>query len=266
MPKAWSPGNDWVARGVSNTVYSEDGTAVCVGTNAWRSRVVGATLTPDGDPAIHARTTERQTLVPVAGAPTSLACPVGQTTTFDWEENLYVSADLGLVRSTGGNPAATRQAGHPQWDVLFSQWEPLPPADAGTVQATPPRVASAAAGTKVTITYTAPDGGSRDASLTVVVPPGWTPPVTSDAPGCTTASVGTVTTSDQTITVSRLALPPNGQTVIDYGATGGGSCSAADGATAPSEQGAPLWEVGATLTPGGATTILQTSPAIVVTP
>src|SRR5262249_59976694 len=117
----------------------------------------------------------------------------GQAAAFAWPEPLCaapalpvrrvdgagLAADGGLVRSTGGNPAAGVQAGHPQWDVTFSGWEPLPPADAGTVATTTTSVPSNATGNTISITYTAPSSGVGDASLTIAVPPGWTPPSTT---------------------------------------------------------------------------------------
>ena len=45
------------------------------------------------------------------------------------------------------------------------------------------------AGRTVTLTYTAAAGGMLSGSLTVAVPPGWTPPATSAGPGFTTSSV-----------------------------------------------------------------------------
>ena len=143
------------------------------------------------------------------------------------------------MRSVGGNPTATRQAGHPQWDSGFDSWDAFPPADAGTVTTTTTNVANASAGNTIAFTYTAPSGGVREASLLIDVPLGWTPPVTTDTPGCTVATVGTLTASGQAITVSALTLPPKGQTVITYGATSSGSCTPGDGATAPAAAGAP---------------------------
>ena len=81
-------------------------------------------------------------------------------------------------------------------------------------------------------------------------------------PSETGATVGTVTTSGQTITVSDLTLPPSGQTVIVYGTVDGGRCTAADGATAPATPGAPVWQTEVSLSPGGPSTNLSSSPAI----
>jgi len=276
MPKAWSPGEKWDVHGVSGDVYSENGVEVCAGTNSWRSRVLGVEAMATGKPVIHTQTNETETLSPIEGAPDSAACPAGQTTTFDWQENFYIGAgitvrradgsatgsDLGLTRSTGGNPDLNRRLGHPQWDVVFASWEAMPPADVGIVTTVTTDVAVGTAGNTIVFTYTAPRGGVHDASLELAVPPGWTAPVTSDAPGCTTATVGTVTTSGQTITVSAVTLPPNGQMVIACGDGDGGRCTATDAATAPATTGTPVWQTKVRLSPGGPSTNLSSSPAI----
>ncbi len=276
MPKTWATGEKWDVRGVSGSIYSENGVEVCAGTNTWRSRVLSAEMNATGNFVIHTQTNETETLSPIAGAPDSAACPPGQTTAFDWQENFYIGAgitirradgsaagsDLGLVRSTGGNLDLNRQAGHPQWDVVLTSWEAMPPADVGIVTTATTDVAVGTAEHTIAFTYTAPRGGVHDASLRIAVPPGWTAPVASDAPGCTSATVGTVTTSEQTITVSAVTLPPNGQLVIAYGAVAGGFCTAADAATAPATPGAPVWQAEVTLTAGGPSTNLRSSPAI----
>jgi len=280
MPKTWAPGERWSEDGVSDTVYSENGIPVCAGTNTWHSRVIGVARMPNGAVAVHTQTNEVQVLSALAGAPRSASCPVGKITKFGWQENFYLGGDLavrrgdgsaigsdvGLVRSVGGNPTATRQAGHPQWDSLFHSWDAFPPADAGTVMTTTTNVANASAGNTITFIYTAPSGGVQDASLAIDVPQGWTPPVTTDALGCTVATVGTVTTRGQAIIVSDLTLPPKGETVITYGATSGGSCGAGDGATAPTTAGAPVWQVRVTWHEGGPFTNLRSSPSIDVAP
>ena len=123
--------------------------------------------------------------MPIAGAPASAACPAGQTTAFGWQENFYIGAvivrtgdgsgtghDVGLIRSAGGNIDAARQAGHPQWDVVFSSWDRLPPRDAGTVTTTTTAVARTSSGNTIAFTYTAPSGGVRTGALTLEVPRG----------------------------------------------------------------------------------------------
>jgi hypothetical protein len=276
MPRRWVPGERWSAAAVSDTVYSQNGIPVCAGSNSWHSRVIGLARMPNGGLAVHTQTNEVQVLSPIAGAPGSASCPPGTVTRFGWQENFYlggeltvrgqdgsvIGSDLGLLRSSGGNPATTRQARHPQWDAVFDSWHAFPPAHAGTVTTTTTNVANASTGNTITFTYTAPSRGLRDGSVAIEVPPGWTPPVTTDALGCTMATVGTVTTSGQAITVSGLTLPPKGQLVITYGAMSGGSCTADDGATASSTAGAPVWQAQVTLRDGGPFTNLRSSPSI----
>jgi hypothetical protein len=276
MPKRWAPGEHWSDAGVSDTVYSENGVPVCDGTDRWRSRVVGlATVTNDAI-AVHTQTNEVQTLSPIAGAPSSSAC--ASQTTFGWQENFYIGAglivrredgsamgsDVGLLRSTGGNTAVIRETGHQEWDSVFTSWDAKPPSNAGTVTTTTTAVAGSSVGNTIQFTYVAPAGGVKNAALTIAVPPGWTPPVTADVPGCTVATVGTVTANGQGITVSALTLPPRGQTVVSYGATAGGSCSAGDGAAASSTPGTPVWQAQVTLRAGASFTNLPSSPAITV--
>lgn len=275
MPKTWTRGERWSDTGISYTVFSEDGVVVCTGTNSWRSRVVGLARVPNGETAVHTQTNETQLLSPVAGAPSSSACPAGEVTSFDWQENFYVGGGLtvrgpdgspagsaaGLFRSRGGNTAETRAVAHPQWDSVFASWLAKPPADVGTVATTTTLVPPASTGNTITVTYTAPARGLRNGSVTLDVPPGWTPPVTTNAAGCTTATNGTVTTNGQAITVSP-TLPSNGQMIISYGATAGGQCTEGDGAVAPTTTGAPLWQAQVRLGPGPTFTNLPSSFAI----
>jgi hypothetical protein len=257
-------------------VYYENDIPVCDGTNTWKSRVIGLAKMSGGQQAVHTQTDETQTLSPIAGAPSSSSCPSGQATTFDWQENFYLGgllnvrdaggsvtgSDVGLMRSVGGNTAATRAAGHPQWDSVFTSWEPLPPAHVGALSTTTTNVVSGSTENTIAFTYVAPTGGLRDGVLTLTVPPGWTAPVTTNAIGCTSATTGAVTTSGQSITVSDLTLPANGQAAISYGATSGGSCAAGDGATASSTAGAPVWQAVAGSTATGVLTSLASSPYV----
>jgi len=278
MPKTWVPGKRWSHLGVSDTVFSENGIPVCAGTNTWHSRVIGSARMSNGTVAVHTQTNETQVLSPIAGAPSSASCPVGTLTRFDWQENFYlggeltvrtqdgsaIDSDIGLVRSVGGNRDAARQAGHPQWDSRFERWEAFPPTDVGTVTTTTTNVANGSTGNTITFAYTAPTGGIRNGSLAIEVPAGWTPPVTPTGLGCSLTTAGTLTAKGQTITVSDLTLPPHGETLITYGATSGGSCTAGDGATAPSTRGAPVWQIQVTLRAGGPFTYLRASPSIEV--
>jgi hypothetical protein len=177
-----------------------------------------------------------------------------------------IGTDVGLVRSTGGNLAAARETGHLQWDSTFDSWDAYPPADAGSVTSSATAVGRGSPGITIAFTYTAPSTGLRNGSVSIAVPDGWTAPVTTATTGCTTATAGLLTTTDQTIVVSALTLPPNGQIAITYGATSGDACAAGDGATAASSPGAPIWQVQVVLSDGGPFTNLPSSPSIDVEP
>lgn len=276
MPKTWVLGHPWSDEGVAHTVYSENDVPVCDGTNRWQSRVLGLVEMPNGEKAVHTRTDETQALSPVPGAPSSAACPSGQETRFDWQENFYLDtlitvravrgaitgADVGLARSVGGNLAATRAAGHPQWDSIFTKWEPLPQRAIGTLTTATRNIANASTGNTIVFTYTAPPAGLERGVVRIRVPPGWTAPVTTNATGCTATTEGNVITSGQTITVSGLSLPANGRAVISYGATSGGSCATGDGATASSTAGAPVWRAEARSRSGDLFTDFPATPSV----
>jgi hypothetical protein len=279
MPTTWVAGSRWSDSGVSNAVYVEDGQAVCSGTNVWQSRIVGLTRLANGDSVIRTQTNEAQSLEPITDAPASTSCPSGQPTHFNWQENFYLRTGMavrdshgssigfgeGLNRSEGGNTATLATSGHPDWDVVFSHWEKMPPTEAGSVVASVNQVAASSIGTTVTFTYIAPPSGIRDGTLMIDVPLGWTAPAATDAAGCATATTGSLSTSGQTIIVSALTLPPHHRLVIDYGATSGGPCRSLDGATAPSTAGNPIWQVKVALSRGAASTDLTASPYIRVT-
>src|SRR5581483_11859544 len=76
----------------------------------------------------------------------------------------------------------------------------------GTMTTPTTTVVSGSAGNTIVFTYTAAPGGVDNGTVTLAVPTGWTPPVTADAAGCTDASTGSVSTSDQVITVSDVTL------------------------------------------------------------
>jgi hypothetical protein len=140
---------------------------------------------------------------------------------------------------------------------------PVPAAGAGTLTTPTTAVSAGSKGNTLVFTFTAPTGGITNGSVTITVPAGWTPPVTTNAIGCTTASVGTVATSGQTISVSALTLAANATTTITYGATTGGSCAANDGATAPATVGATSFTASQRSTAGGTITDLV-APSITV--
>ena len=116
--------------------------------------------------------------------------------------------------------------------------------------------------TALAFTYTA--NLVQDGTLTITVPPGWTPPVTTNAIGCTVATQGTVTTSGQTIVISDLSLAGNTSAVIIYGATAGSNCSLGDAATAGSTSGTNIFTAEEMSTAGGTLTTIAVSPTVTV--
>jgi hypothetical protein len=275
MPKAWVPGQPWRHSGVSRTVYSDNGVPVCAGNNTWSSSVEGLVRMPDGKQAVHTQTNETQGLTPIEGAPESAACPPGQETRFDWQENYYLATpidlrrvdggpggtDVGLARSVGGNPAVIRAIRHPEWDSVFETWEPTPPSDVGTLTTATRSVANGSAGNTIVFTYTAPPRGLQDGVLRIPVPPGWTPPTTTGGPGCTESTGGVVAARGRLIEVSGINLPGGGKAIVSYGSRNGGACGSGGGATAPTNPGAPVWRA-ELRSPGEPFTSLPGAPAI----
>ena len=255
MPKTWAAGEYWHDSGTSATVYSDNGVPVCAGTNTWVSAVEGLVRMPGGSNAVHARTNETQTLTAIPGAPASSSCPTSQQVQFHWQENFYLATpidvrtangkmtgmSIGLARSVGGNPVTLQATGHPDWDSLFTKWEQLPPLNVGTLSTPTVSVANGSTGNTITFTYTAPPDGLVNGTLKILVPPGWTPPVTANGPGCTESTAGDVAINGQAITVSDLSLHGNSTADISYGAVSGGACGTGDGATASTTPGAPVW-------------------------
>jgi hypothetical protein len=117
----------------------------------------------------------------------------------------------------------------------------------------------------LSFTYTAPTGGVSDGTATITVPAGWTPPVTTNAVGCTVATVGTVTTSGQTIILSDLSLAANTSAVIIYGSTTGGGCSGGDAATAAPTPGPNAFTAEEMSTAAGTLSAISVSPIVTVT-
>jgi hypothetical protein len=134
----------------------------------------------------------------------------------------------------------------------------------GTLTTTTTEVSASQSGQTIAFTYTAATGGLSAGAVTIVVPTGWTAPVITAAIGCTSASVGAVSTSGQTITVSNLTLGSGASTVVSYGATSGGACTAGDGATATATTGAQTWQGQEKSSAGGTLTNVGASPSITV--
>jgi hypothetical protein len=136
---------------------------------------------------------------------------------------------------------------------------------AGALSILAPSVLAGSTGNTVTLTYTAAAGGTSNGEVDVAVPSGWTAPVTSNAPGCTTASTGSVTVSGQTIGVTGVTLSGGQSLTITYGATSGGSCTSNDGATAGNTPGANTFSGSEKSTSGGTVEALGASPSVTVT-
>jgi hypothetical protein len=138
------------------------------------------------------------------------------------------------------------------------------PDGSGSLSTVVTSVAPSSTGDAVTFTYTAAAGGMANGALTIAVPSGWSAPVATAAPGCTTSSLGKVSTSGQTITISGLTLSAAATDTITYGAVSGGACVAGDGATASASAGSATWQAQQRSTAGGALTNLAASPSIAV--
>ena len=93
-------------------------------------------------------------------------------------------------------------------------------------------------------------------SLSVVVPTGWTPPTTVAGPGFTTTSVGALSVSGQTITITGVTRAAAQTVVVTYGS--GGT------ATAPATTGAQAWQIQESSTAVGALTSIAASPVVTV--
>jgi hypothetical protein len=118
-------------------------------------------------------------------------------------------------------------------------------------------------GNTIVLTYTA-SAAISDGDVVIIVPTGWSEPVTTSAAGCTTASAGTVTTAGYRID-DHLSLSAGSTTTITYGATSGGSCAAGDGAVASANVGNQKFVGEEQTTAGGAVGLLASSPTIAET-
>ena len=117
-------------------------------------------------------------------------------------------------------------------------------------------VSAGQTGRSVALTYTPAAGGTLSGSVTVVVPAGWTPPSTVAGPGFSTASVGSLSVSGQTITVTGVTRTAVQTLVITYGS--------GNTATAPATAGAQTWNVQEASTSAGVLTSIASSPVITV--
>ena len=124
----------------------------------------------------------------------------------------------------------------------------------GTAASSIAVVSASQTGRTVTLTYTAAAGGMLTGSLTVVVPSGWTPPATVAGPGFTTTSVGALSVSGQTITITGVTRNAAQTVVVTYGS--GGT------ATATASAGAQTWQIQESSTAAGVLTSIA-APSVV---
>jgi hypothetical protein len=128
----------------------------------------------------------------------------------------------------------------------------------GNVLSTLSAVSGSQSGLSERLTFSTPAGGISNATLTGLVPAGWTPPSTvSGQPGYTTSNLGVVAVSGQRITVTGVTRTIQGQTVvITYGS--GGTATAAPG------PGAQTWQFDEASTAGGVLTPIAVQPSITI--
>jgi hypothetical protein len=132
----------------------------------------------------------------------------------------------------------------------------------GTLRTATRSVSASSTHHTLTFTYTAAAGGVSDGAVTLVVPSGWSAPSTAATKaGYTSASVGSVSVSGHTITVSTLTLAAKHTLRIVYGARGRGG----PGATAPSATGAQTWQAKQKSVHGATLKSLSGPPRITIT-
>ena len=231
----------WTAPVTSASIGCTVSTAGRLATSGQTITVSSLTLPPHGQ------------LVVTYGAIAGGACVAGDGATASSTPGAPVWQ--GVIEASGKGPASLESS--PSINVDASD-------GSGTLTIQPGVIAAGSAGTTLTFTYTAAGGGLNDGTATITLPAGWTAPVTTDAPGCTASSVGTVTTSGQTIVVSGLTLAANTSAVISYGANSRGSCTAGDGAVAPLIAGPSTFTGEEMSTVDGVLTPLATAPALSV--
>jgi hypothetical protein len=127
-------------------------------------------------------------------------------------------------------------------------------ARAGTMSVSPGRVMASHPGT-LTFTYRAPTHGlARSGEVTLLVPPGWTPPsVTPGQAGYATSRPGAASVSGRRITVTGAKLGPGQPLVITYRPT-----------AAPQAAGTSVFAASERAHAINALTALATSPSVVV--
>ncbi|TEB13890.1 Cellulosome-anchoring protein precursor [Pelotomaculum sp. FP] len=132
----------------------------------------------------------------------------------------------------------------------------------GALTVSPGSVTAGQTGVTLAFTYVADAGGMNNGAITITVAGGWGFPATDPmSPGFTTASKGSVSVSDRTITVSGINLAGGEFFTVSYGDRSMGG----PGATAATITGTDGWEAKAKSTLGGTTTYLGAFPTVTVT-
>jgi hypothetical protein len=134
---------------------------------------------------------------------------------------------------------------------------------AGTETITPTTAIHSSTGNTFQLTYTAPQTGALwDGKIRVTIPTGWTAPSTTNtAPGHVTATIGTLSISKQTITVSKLRLAPGATLTITYGDTSNGTT----GVTVPAKTTRYTFATKEASTATGTLAAISTSPRVKLT-
>jgi hypothetical protein len=131
----------------------------------------------------------------------------------------------------------------------------------GTMKAPIPAVANASNHNTIAFTYRVAAGGVSNGEVALTVPDGWSPPsLLETEAGYVTATVGTLSVSDRTITLSGLTLPGGARATLVYGSTAGGG----PGATAPATGGEQDWIAASKASDEGTLTNLTDPPSIAV--
>lgn len=183
---------------------------------------------------------------------------------------LVVAGVMGWpCQSAGGTDAASPRPGAPASAPaprpaaatvsLLSAAAPAPvsPDGAGTMTVSPGLV-QAGQVTTLTFAYTAAAGQElKDGTVTLDVPPGWTPPSLVPGPGFISISCSGChpAVSDGAITISSLDLDPLHGFIISYST-----------ATAPGAAGDDIFPAGEMSIPGGSPAPLLSSPLVTVQP
>ena len=140
-----------------------------------------------------------------------------------------------------------------------ASWTIVSPDGSGTLTTPTARVAAESAHRTLDFTYAAAAGGTSAGTVSLLVPPGWSPPSTSQtAAGYTTASAGTVSVAGQRISVSGLSLAAAQTVTIAYGSRAAGG----PGAIASDATGSESWAATEESLSTGTLTALAASPLV----